>query len=166
MVNTMAHFFYPRCGLLFFITLLIISSLVSAESLREYHQRKCDEGITKNCAQAIAMLEGEQHADQIVELGDSFAVKVDRSIMEEDNKPVLKAAYIDVIDDYFKAESGDDIKQVIFGETLRLCAEHYHHYWRNRKIIWPTTDAGEPDWSTIYYYIVEHYYGYCLRSSL
>lgn len=143
-----------------------VTHLVLAESLREFHQRQCESGKPKSCERAAAMLEGEVHADRIVELGDKFAMEVDRSIMEEDNKPILKIAYIDVIADYFREESGDGIKQVIFGENLSLCAEHYHHYWRNQKMIWPINDEGMPDWSTIYYYIVEHYYGYCLRSVL
>ncbi len=137
---------------------------VAAESVREFHQRKCSEGISESCERASAMLEGEQHADRIVELGDIFAVNVDRSAREEENKPILKQAYLDVIDDYFKQESEKGLKLTVANDMLELCAEHFHHYWRNRKMWWPTTDDGKPDWSTIYYYIVEHYYGYCLRS--
>ena len=153
----------PRYGL-FFIALLLLSSFVSAESLREYHQRQCDEGKAESCQRAIAMLEGEQHADRIVELGDNFAEKLDRSIMDEENKPRLKKAYIDVLDDYFTAESEKGVKRLVARDMLNLCAEHYHNHWRNRKMVWPTNEAGQPDWSTIYYYVVEHYYGYCLRS--
>jgi hypothetical protein len=182
MVNAMAHFFMfmdelsgfcsrrilsicvPRCGLLFFIALLFISFLVSAESLREYHQRKCDEGITKNCGRAKAMLAGEQYADRIVELGDNFAIEIDRSTMEEENKPLLKKAYLDVLNDYFGAEPEHGIKRLVAREMINLCADHYNDHWRNKKMWWPTNDAGEPDWSTIYFYIIDHYYGYCLRS--
>ncbi len=138
---------------------------VSAESLREYHQRKCNEGNTeKSCQRAAAMLEGEQHAQQIVELGDKFAITVDRSALEEENKPKLQEAYLLVLDDYFKEESDKGIKREVKNDMLDLCAEHFHNHWRNRKMWWPTNEAGKPDWSTIYYYIVEHYYGFCLRS--
>lgn len=142
----------------------LISLPTSAESLREYHQRKCDEGNTESCKRAEAMLEGEQHAERIVELGDNFAAKVNRSTLEEENKPRLQQAYLLVLEDYFKEESEKGIKRAVRNDMLELCAEHFHHYWRNRKMWWPTDDAGKPDWSTIYYYIVEHYYGYCLRS--
>ena len=155
----------PSCRpfLLILIGLLIYLP-VSAESLREFHQRKCEEGKSESCERATAMLEGEQHAERIVELGDKFAITVDRSALEEENKPKLQEAYLLVLDDYFKQESEKGIKRAVTKDMLELCAEHFHHYWRNRKMWWPTNDAGKPDWSTIYYYIVEHYYGYCLRS--
>jgi hypothetical protein len=150
----------------FFLILIgfLICLPVSAESVREFHQRKCEEGHSENCKRAAAMLEGEQHADRIVELGDNFAMKVVRSEREEDNKPILIEAYPDVLDDYFEQESENGIKRLVTHEMMELCAEHFHDYWRNRKMWWPTDDDGKPDWSTIYYYMVEHYYGYCLRS--
>ena len=152
--------------ILFFISFLLISSLASAESLREFHQRKCNEGITDSCERAGDMLEGEKHAERIVKLGDLFAADINRSELEEDNKPVLRDAYFDVLDDYFKAEAGNGIKQAVTAEVINLCADHYNDHWRNRKMWWPTDDEGKPDWSKIYYYIVDHYYGYCLRSVL
>ena len=145
---------------------LSICSLVFAESLREYHQRKCSEGNTDNCERATAMLEGERHANRIVELGDQFAARVDRYAFEEENKPLLSNAYIHALKDYFKAEAANGIKRAVADDMVKLCAEHFHYYWINRKLWWPTSDEGKPDWSTIYYYIVDHYYGYCLRSLL
>jgi hypothetical protein len=143
---------------------LSVSNLVSAESLREYHQRQCHNGDKDSCKRAEAMLYGEQHADRIVELGDKFAGTLNRTIREEDNKPLLNSAYLDVLDDYFMAEAEKGINRTISKDTVKFCAEHFHDHWRNQKMIWPTNDAGQPDWSSIYFYIVEHYYGYCLRS--
>jgi len=152
--------------ILFFISFLLISSLASAESLREYQERKCKEGNPDSCERAGDMLEGEKHAERIVKLGDHYAADLNRSELEEDNKTVLRDAYLDVLDDYFKAESGNGIKQAVSAAVINLCADHYHDHWRNRKMWWSTDDEGKPDWSTIYYYIVDHYYGYCLRSVL
>lgn len=149
-----------------FALLLFIPSLVSAESLREFQERQCKQGKQESCERAADMLEGEQHADHIVLLGDKFATNVDRAKREADKKPILAEAYIDVLDDYFKAEAENGVKLAVAADVINLCAEHYHDYWINRKMWWPTNDAGQPDWSTIYYYIVEHYYGYCLRSAL
>ena len=143
----------------------LICSLVQADSLREYHQRKCGDGKQESCQKAEAMLQGEYLAERIVELGDHFATTVNRLQREEDNKPILKNAYIDVLDDYFKSSTRNGKGKIINNEIITLCAEHYHDYWRNRKMWWPTDEAGKPDWSTIYYYIVDHYYGYCLALS-
>ena len=139
--------------------------LVQADSLREYHQRKCGDGKQESCQKAEAMLQGEYLAERIIELGDHFATTVNRLQREEDNKPILKNAYIDVLDDYFKSSTRNGKGKIINNEIITLCAEHYHDYWRNRKRWWPTDEAGKPDWSTIYYYIVDHYYGYCLALS-
>ncbi len=147
------------CGLLF-------SSFIFAESLREFHERQCKQGKQISCERSADMLEGEQHVDRIDALGDQFATKVDRSVREHDKKPNLKEAYIDVLDDYFAAEAKNGVRPAVVAEVINLCAEHYHNYWINRKMWWPTNDTGKPDWSTIYFYIVEHYYGYCLRSAL
>lgn len=144
---------------------VLICLPASAESIREYHQRQCKAGKAENCAKAAALLEGEQHAERIVELGDRFAKEVDRSAREEQNKPILNEAYRDVLNDYFTQEADKGIKRAVALELLDLCADHYHDHWRNKKMWWPINDAGEPDWSTIYFYIVEHYYGYCLRTN-
>lgn len=143
----------------------LMCSLVQADSLREYHQRKCGDGKQESCQKAEAMLQGEYLAERIVELGDHFATTVNRLQREEDNKPILKNAYIDVLDDYFKSSTRNGKGSITSNEIITLCAEHYHDYWRNRKRWWPTDEAGKPDWSTIYYYIVDHYYGYCLALS-
>ena len=143
----------------------LMCSLVQADSLREYHQRKCGDGKQESCQKAEAMLQGEHLAERIIELGDHFATTVNRLQREEDNKPILKNAYIDILDDYFKSSTRNGKGKIINNEIITLCAEHYHDYWRNRKMWWPTDEVGKPDWSTIYYYIVDHYYGYCLALS-
>jgi len=166
MDNPMAHFFYLRLKAVSFALLLFIPSLVSAESLREFQERQCKQGKQESCERAADMLAGEKHAERIEVLGDKFARNVDRSEREVDKKPILIKAYTDVLDDYFKVEAENGIKLSVAADVINLCAEHYHDYWVNRKMWWPTNDAGQPDWSTIYYYIVDHYYGYCLRSAL
>ena len=151
---------------LFILFWFLICSLTQADTLREYHQRKCNEGEEKSCQRAEAMLQGERLGDRIVELGDHFAGTVDRLKREENNKPILKDAYIDVLDDYFKSSSKKGEGQASNNEIFTLCAEHFHDYWRNRKMWWPTDEDGKPDWSKIYYYIVDHYYGYCLAITI
>ena len=148
---------------LFITAYFFIYSLAQADSLREYHQRQCNEGEQESCQKAQAMLQGDQLADRIVELGDNFASSVNRLKREENNKPILKDAYVDVLDNYFESSNKKGSGQASSNEVITLCGEHFHDYWRNRKMWWPTNDKGKPDWSTIYYYIVDHYYGYCLE---
>ena len=155
-----------RASMVFISGLLLLPVAVQAESLREYHERQCETGVEESCQRAADMRAGEEHAERIVELGDRFARQVERERLELQNKPLLGQAYPEVLEDYFNAEAGNGIAQAISDEVIQLCAEHYNNHWRNRKMWWPTNAVGEPDWSTIYYYIVEHYYGYCLRSAL
>jgi hypothetical protein len=157
----MIHSYFHNSVL--FLVCSLISFSTTAESVREYHQRKCVEGVAKSCNRAEALLEGEQHADRIVELGDKFAKQVNRAEFEEDNKPILKESYLPILSDYFKEEAENGIKPIVSKETLEMCADHFHDHWLNRKLWWPTDEDVKPDWSTIYYYTVEHYYGFCLR---
>ena len=92
----------------------------SAESLREYHERQCQAGKSKSCKQAADMLKAERHALRINELGDHYATQVDRAIMEEENKPLLKQAYTEVLTDYFEAEKANGIKQAVTDDVLSL----------------------------------------------
>ena len=144
----------------------LISSVAIAESVREYHQRKCADGVEKSCKRAEALLEGERHADRIVELGDKFAELIVRAEYEEDNKPILRKSYLPILNDYFKHEAENGIRPIVSEEIMAMCADHFHDHWRNRKLWWPTDEEVKPDWSTIYFYTVEHYYGFCLRDVL
>lgn len=150
--------------------ILVLCSMISfaavAESVREYHQRECSIGVAKSCKRAEALLEGERHADRIVELGDIFAKHIVRTEFEEDNKPILKKSYLPILDDYFSNETENGIKTSLSDAALTMCAEHFHDHWLNRKLWWPTGEDVKPDWSKIYYYTVEHYYGFCLRDVL
>jgi len=153
---------YPYKYFVLALVWFLVYTPVKADSLREYHQRMCNDGKQESCQKAEAMLQGEYLAERIEKLGDQFASTVDRLKREENNKPILRNAYIDILNDYFKSSVKKGQEQTSHNETLTLCAEHFHDYWLNRKMWWPTDEDGKPDWATIYYYIVDHYYGYCL----
>ncbi len=165
-------FFRPRLRLFpgpTFIALVVISPVfislnISAETIREFHERMCAQGKPDSCARAQAMKKGEEHANWIDELGTDFSRKVNRGELEEDNKPKLDQAYPIVLNDYFIADLRKNATQHrLEPARMRYCADHYHNYWRNRKMIWPVNRDNTPDWAKIYFFIVEHYYGYCLR---
>ena len=148
------------------LLLIILGSPALAESILEYHQRQCAAGKESSCQRAQVMQAADEQATRIEKLGDAFAARVNRDALETDNKPELDAAYLLVMKDFFDAEAEHGIQQRVNNDMLQLCADHYHDYWRNRKLIWPTDEQQRPDWSAIYYYIVDHYYGYCTRSFL
>lgn len=150
--------------LILLATSLLFSQSVSAESILEMHQRLCADGKQKSCERAAMMEEADDAAKRIEELGDAFAMTVNRSEMETDNKPELETAYPIVMENYFAAEKSNGIEPVIPELYIGYCAQHYHEHWVDRKLVWPTNESGQPDWAAIYYYIVDHYYGYCLRS--
>ncbi len=147
--------------LLFFLTLP-----AAAESILEFHQRQCHAGKQSSCQRVEVMREADAQAKRIEQLGDAFAARIDRRAYETQDKPELAKAYVHVMQDFFKAEQDKGIRQTITDDMLLLCAGHYEDYWRNQKLWWPTDSERRPDWSTIYYYIVDHYYGYCARSFL
>ncbi len=155
---------YATTLLFVFLIISTMTRFAMAESILEYHQRQCAAGKESSCKRAEIMEEADKYAKRTEELGDRFAASINRADYETENKPELEKAYLAVIEDFFTAESDKGITQAVSDEILSLCAYHYHDYWLNQKLIWPTNEAGNPDWSTIYYFIIDHYYGYCLRS--
>lgn len=171
MANTMAIIFskISWCRLsvreaIFLLCSIFFSSFASAESILEMHQRLCAEGKETSCKRVTVMQEADEIAKRIEALGEKFAAIIDRETLESNNKPKLATAYPMVMQDYFIAEEKNGIKPVVPEAYLELCASHYHEYWVDKKLIWPTNDLGQPDWAAIYYFIVDHYYGYCFHS--
>ncbi len=148
------------------LMLITMAPAVMAESILEFHQRQCKAGQQSSCERAQVMQEADEQAKRIEALGEAFARRVDRDKYETDNKPELELAYPEVMQDFFAAEKKSGVKQTIGEQGLMMCAGHFHDHWRNRKLVWPTDSEQRPDWSAIYYYIVDHYYGYCMRSYL
>lgn len=142
------------------------SQFLMAESILEYHQRQCRAGEQSSCERARVMQTADEQALRIEQLGAKFAARINRDDYEENNKPDLEQAYQAVMQDFFEAEKDSGVKQTVNDQMLGLCAGHFHDHWVNRKLVWPTDAEQRPDWSTIYYYIVDHYYGYCVRSYL
>ena len=147
------------------LLLCVITNVSQAETIREFHERMCAAGKQASCEKSAALKQGEDHAGWIDQLGDEFSPELAKNAMEEDGKPDLKKAYELVLADYFQAELREHNKERKINDgLLEFCSSHYHNYWRNKKMIWPVNEQQEPDWPAIYFFIVEHYYGYCLRS--
>ena len=89
-----------------------------------------------------------------------------KGLMLDKKTPNLEAAYTYAMHDHFKNESEGGETLTIDKARLPGCAQHYHNHWVNKKLWWPTDEERKPDWASIYVFIVDHYYGFCLKTSI
>ncbi len=125
---------------------------------------KCDQGNAEAC-ERLGKMQGEKaEAERIQQRVLAFGkVLEEKNLMLDERRPDLRAAYPLVMGDYVAAirESGGN-ETLVSTPRLQQCASHYHEYWINKKLWWPN-DEGKPDWEDIYVFIVDHYYGFCVK---
>ncbi|MHC8441861.1 MAG: hypothetical protein ACYYK0_06725 [Candidatus Eutrophobiaceae bacterium] len=143
---------------------LFIATLSQAESIEGFFKRQCLAGKQDACVKAKKSQAGREHGEWVDSLGEKFSPTLSREKYEKDNRPLLAKAYPVILENYYAAwrqRSGKD-HQINYGR-LDYCSKHYHDYWLNYKMIWPMDEHNRPEWRTIYFFIVEHYHGFCLR---
>lgn len=129
----------------------------------DYWERICNEGDEKACAKLEANINSAEKLDNLTRLSKDF----DNTLVREDfmldkRKPNLGKAYPIVISSYLDSlETENTLASDQY--AIDYCAKHFHNYWLNKKLWWPTNDEDKPDWRTIYVYIVDHYHGICLK---
>ena len=134
-------------------------------SMEEFLESECNKGVVKDCERLAELREQLTKQERLQVRAVLYGERINGSGPMLDKKtPNLESAYPDVMQDHLKSE-------LATGETLTLdkarllgCANHYHNHWVNKKLWWPTDDARNPDWASIYVFIVDHYYGFCLKS--
>lgn len=146
----------------------VVTTLSHAETLLDFHQRQCQAGIISSCERALSLQAGEEEAKQIELLAKKFVASVSTEAFNDEGTPNLAAIYQPILQHYLAAKYSDGFnqdqsKQAEFIAKLSVCSKHYHNHWRNRKMWWPQNEQGQPNWTEIYYYVIDHYYGYCLR---
>jgi hypothetical protein len=149
----------------FYLSSILVVAAVSEPhsfTIIDFWQRKCDEGELAACAKMETNKRDEKKLAKL----NSLASKFETNIVPEDfllgKKPNLAKAYPIVIEGYLDAfEEQQNEKPAKF--AIDYCAQHFHKYWLNQKYWWPTNINDEPDWGTIYVYIVDHYHGLCLK---
>ena len=79
--------------------------------------------------------------------------------------PRLDLAYKQALRDYIDAEHAAGNKELNYdGENRPIIARATSMITGGtEKMWWPTDENGGPSWTGIYYYIIDHYYGICLR---
>ena len=152
------------------VTLQILTSLflLAAEaphgvSMEDFFRKECDAGKQESCERLALLSEDLVKQKRLTQRSEDFWQDVDTQQLMLDKKPNLQAAYPLVMHDYFKSEAAAGNNETLNEALLPECARHYHNYWINKKLWWPANDDGTPDWPSIYLYIVDHYYGYCLK---
>ena len=163
MCDTYSTFFM---GLISFYlsSILVVTAANEPHSFTiiDFWRGKCEEGDLAACAR----LETNKRDEKKLAKLNSLASKFETNIVPEDfllgKKPNLAKAYPIVIEGYLDAfEEQQNEKPAKF--AIDYCAQHFHKYWLNQKYWWPTNINDEPDWGTIYVYIVDHYHGLCLK---
>ena len=148
------------------ITLLF---LVAAEQPRtvavgDLLEKECAQGNQVSCERAVFIAESLEQQKRLEAYSVAFAESVNASeYMLDKKKPNLAAVYPVVMRDFNQQETEAGISEVLDENRLPYCGEHYHNHWVNKKLWWPTSEDGQPDWESIYEFIVDHYYGFCLR---
>ncbi len=134
-------------------------------SMLDFWQQKCDAGDTRACVRLQGSRADVDKLARLDQRAEEYGRRIDQDAMlGSDGKPKLAAAYRQVIREFIVAEHALGNDELSYDEmTVAYCADHYHHYWTNQKLWWPTDENGKPDWIGIYFYVIDHYYGVCLR---
>jgi len=143
---------------------LVVAEQPHGVSMEDFFRKECEAGKQEACARVEHLSSDLIMQKRLENRSVEFWKDVNtQELMLEKKKPNLEAAYPLVLHDYFtmEAEAGD--KQTLLEDRLPQCARHYHNHWINKKMWWPANDDGSPNWPSIYTFIVDHYYGFCLK---
>ena len=150
-----------------FITSLILFAVLNEPhqfSALELWERECNGGDQEACERFANAQAGAGKLERLDGLAQRYGARADRAELEDAGRPRLNVAYKQVMQDFIGAEHAAGEMELNYDEeTVNYCADQFHNYWINRKLWWPTDANGDPSWTDIYYYIVDHYHGICLR---
>ena len=147
------------------LLLAIAAAQPNAVSMEEFLEKECQNGVEKDCEKLTDLKMQQVKQKRLQERAVLYGQLINgNGPMLDEKTPNLEEAYPGVMQDHLESE-------IAAGETLTLdevripgCANHYHNHWVNKKLWWPTDDEYKPDWASIYVFIVDHYYGFCLKS--
>ena len=143
---------------------LIAAEQPQTVTVEDFLRKECAAGKQESCARADHLSSDLVIQKRLEKRSEEFWQEVDtQELMLDTKKPDLAAAYPLVMQDYIRMETEAGDAQTLAEDRLPECARHYHNHWINKKMWWPANDDGTPDWPSIYIFIVDHYYGYCLK---
>ncbi len=147
------------------LLLAIAAAQPHAVSIEEFLENECIKGVQTDCEKLVDLRVQLIKQKRLQERAVLYGQRINgNGPMLDEKTPNLEGAYLGVMQDHLEGE-------IAAGETLTLdevrlpgCANHYHNHWVNKKLWWPTDDEYKPDWASIYVFIVDHYYGFCMKS--
>ena len=134
-------------------------------SVEGFLEKECQKGVVKDCEQLAELRLQLVKQKRLQERAVLYGQRINgNGLMLDEKTPDLEGAYSGVMQDHLKSEiaAGEDL--TLDEVRLPRCASHYHNHWVNKKLWWPTDEDYNPDWASIYVFIVDHYYGFCLKS--
>lgn len=150
---------------LFGLFLAVAAVEPPAVSMEMFLQNECNKGVQKDCLRLdelkLQLVKQKRLQARAVLYGERVN---GHGPMLDEKTPNLAAAYPEVMQDHVITETEAGAEVTLDKIRLNSCAQHYHNHWINKKLWWPTDDAHQPDWASIYVFIVDHYYGFCLKS--
>ena len=150
-----------------FISLLlaIAAAQPHAVNMEEFLEKECQNGVEKDCEKLtdlrVQLVKQKRLHERAVLYGQLIN---GNGPMLDEKTPNLEGAYPGVMKDHLESEIAAGETLILDEVRLPSCAYHYHNHWVNKKLWWPTDDEYKPDWALIYVFIVDHYYGFCLKS--
>ena len=149
------------------VSLLLAIAAVQphAVSLEEFLETQCQKGVEKDCKELADLRVQLVKQKRLQKRAVLYGQRINgNEPMLDEKTPDLEGAYLGVMHDHLESEvaAGEDL--TLDEVRLPRCASHYHNHWVNKKLWWPTDDNYKPDWASIYVFIVDHYYGFCLKS--
>ena len=155
--------FVAAIGLLSLLCVFAVAEPRQFSALQLW-ERKCNEGDAVACERVARAQTSADKLQRLDELAERYGARADRAQLEQNGRPLLNLAYKQVMEEFIRSESAAGAEDLNYdGEAIDYCSEHFHNYWLNKKLWWPTDENGAPNWQDIYYYIVDHYFGVCLR---
>ncbi len=132
-------------------------------TIQEYLRKECEYGKQESCEKLDQLTAGLEVQQRLEKHSREFWKSVDTSKYMIDKKPNLQKVYEPVIRDFIAAQQSAGVDETLQENLLPMCSHHYHNHWINKKLWWPQNEDGTPDWPSIYEFIVDHYYGFCLK---
>ncbi len=146
--------------------LLLLITVMEPRSVtkEDFFRRECEAGSPRACEKVENIESSKVIQQRLTARSETFWTGIDTaSLMLDEKRPNLGAAYPLVMRDFIAMEQAAGTPVELDESRLPYCASHYHNYWINRKLWYPSNDDGSPDWPSIYEFIVDHYYGFCLK---